>query len=661
MSRGPLWVRVAAGITAVLLLLSVGAAYYLSVNPVDLSAFRNQIAAELQSATGREIKITGNIILGVSLRPTLVVEGLEIANLDWGRAEKFVSVGRTKIRVHLFPLFKGRADIISITASQVEVHLETDGDRRRNWNILAQAVTDTGEEAPLPEIEEIKISNMILGYRDIGDAEVHYRVNLEKAALEYDTVNGVGHYTLSGKLGDQVISAQGRIAPLYTISPEQPRQFDMKAQVFGLTLSADGSAKFPFKEFTYTDFTLAASKSLGLAAEYFGLGFPNLGAIRISGNLTPVGNHLHFGNLTARIGETDAVGHVIFSPGSSLKITSDLHSKNLDFDTYWDMLPTSTPPEGKLFYAAPLNMDLPQDVELDLRYAVQSLKMGDDSYSNFLLHAQMADKVLHITHLDMDMAGGRIANSLTLTPQAENLSLAVHSSASAINLSKLLKQFDMPKYAKGNVHVLLEGESTGGSMAELAARFNGRSYFELREGSIPKGLSSLIRGGFMNIFRSLQGMFDEDAKDARIECGFGAFVIREGIAENKALLMVTDKAVLSGKGKIDLGAERVNMKFSPRPKDNTLISLASDVDINGPLLSPDIGLNKASVAKSVGKTALGVALGPLGMIFGAAGSVISKPGGPPKDNRCVTTRTEAFRSLQASGPWQELVHLRAAQ
>ena len=661
MNRVPLWARIVAGMTAVLLLLLGGTAYYLSVNPVDLSAFRNQIAAELKSATGRKIRITGNIILGVSLRPTLVVEGLEIANLDWGRAEKFVAVGRTKIRVHLFPLFRGRADIISIVASQAEVHLETDGDKRRNWNILAQAVTDTGEEAPLPEIEEIKISNMILDYRDIGDAQVHHRVNLKQAALEYDTVNGIGNYTISGKLGDQVIRAEGRIAPLYTLSPEQPRQFDMKAQVLGMTLSADGSAKFPFKEFTYADFTLEASKSLGQVAEYFGLGLPSLGAIRISGNLTPFGNDLHFGNLTATIGETDAAGYIIFSPGPLLKITSDLRSKELDFETYWNMLPTSTPPEGKLFYTDPLKLDLPQHVELDVRYGVDSLQMGDAVYSNFLLHARMADNAVDIMHLDMDVAGGRLANSLTLKPQAGSLSLAVHSSASAINLSKLLKQFDMPKYAKGNVFALLEGESTGASMAELAARFNGRSYFELRDGSIPKRLSSLIRGGITNLFRSIEGMFSGDAKEAKIECGFGAFVIRNGIAENKALLMVTDKAVLSGKGQINFGTERLNMKLSPRPKDKTLISLASDVDINGTLVSPDFALNKTSVAKSVGKTALGVALGPLGMILGAAGSIVSKPGGPVKDSRCVTTKMEAYKALQASGPWPELLQLGAAK
>ncbi len=659
MNRAPRRAKLVAAIIAVLIFILGGGAIYLRTYPVDLSGYGTEIAAELEAATGRDINITGRIILGVSLRPTLEVEGLEVANLEWGKAKKFATVGRTKIRVHLFPLLHGRADIISIAAEQAVIHLETDGVARRNWTVLAQAVTEDGEEAPIPEIQEIKVSDITIDYRDITDPKVRYSLHLEKASLDYDIVNGIGTYKILGKLGDDSIEADGKIAPLYTISIEQPRQFDMKAQVFGMGLTATGSAKFPFIEFTYADFTLDAPKGLIQAAAYFGISLPNIGTMKISGNLTPVEYNLHFGNLTGNVGDVDAAGFIIIGMNAPYKIISDLRSESLDINPYWNMLPASAPPEGKLFFNDPIKLELPETLDLQFRYAVKSLKMGGDTYSNFLLDAQLEKSSLRFKHLDLDVADGRITNSLTLTPKADALSLSIQSSVTGVDTGKLLKQFDMPKYAKGKAFLLLEGESNGATLAGLAAGFDGRAYFELQEGAIPKRLSSLLRGGITDVFRSIEGMFEGAGKDAKIECGFGAFVINNGIAENKALLMLTDKAEVTGKGHIDLAQERLHMRISPRPRDKSLISLASDVDISGTLISPEFHLNKGSVAKNVGKTALGVALGPLGMILGAAGSVISKPGDKPQDSQCATTRAVAFAAVQASGQWLKLQQLRA--
>ncbi|MEQ1888267.1 MAG: AsmA family protein [Alphaproteobacteria bacterium] len=652
---------IAASIAAVIVMTLGGVAAYLLIKPLDLSDFRPEIAAELQAATGREVKIDGKVTLGVSLRPTLIVEGLEIANQKWGRAKKFITIGRTKIRVHLFPLLRGRADIISIKAEHAVVHLEVDGVARRNWTLLAQAVTAEGEEAQIPEIEEITVSDISLDYRDIVDPGVRHSVILEKASLIHDTVNGIGSYTISGKLGGHSVKADGKIAPLYTISAEQPRQFDMKAQAFGMTLDADGSVKFPFIEFTYSDFTLEAPKGLTQAGDYFGVSLPNIGAIKISGNLTPVEYDLHFGNLDASMGDIKTAGFVIVGLGAPLKVKSDLRSEALDIEPYWNMLPASVPPPGKIFFADPIKLDLPEGVELQFRYAVKSLDMGDHKYSNFLLDGQVDNKVLRLNHMDMDFADGRMTNTVTLKPLPDALSLSIQSNVTGADINKLLKQFDMPKYASGKAFLLLQGESKGPTLAALAAGFDGRAYFEIQEGAIPQRLSSLIRGGITDVFRSIKGMFDGGGNDAKIACGFGAFVINNGIAENRGLLMVTDKAVLTGTGHVDLGQERLKLRLSPRPRDNSLISLASDVDISGTLVYPEFHLNSGSVAKNVGKTALGVALGPLGMILGAAGSIISKPGNRANSTQCAPAKAAAVKSLQESGEWPELKQIGPGQ
>lgn len=662
MKRIPRWFQIAAAVTAALMLLLGGAALYLLTNPVDLSGLRKEIIAELEAATGRDVRIKGKIILGVSLRPTLEVEGLEIINLKWGRAKNFVSVGNTKIRVHLFPLFQGRADIISIAAERAEIHLETDGDVRRNWKILAQAVTEDGQEAPIPEIEEIKITDILIDYRDVRDAIVRHRMNLTQASLDYDVVNGIGAYKISGKLGEDSIEAEGKIAPLYTISAEQPRQFDLKAQVFGLTLSADGSAKFPFKEFTYADFTLEAPKSLGLLAAYFGMGFPDLGAIKVSGNLTPFGDDLHFGNLIAQAGKSDASGFVIVKPAQIPRITTELKSKVLDMEPYQEA--TKKPPAparpGKIFPTDSLLFELPQSVEIELRHRIDTLKAWDEEYSNVALVAQMNKSELRATQFDLDMAGGRIFNRFSVMPGDKHLALLLSSQARVIDLATFFKKNELPIYAKGKATMLFEGESNGASIADLAAGLTGRVYFDIQQATIPKRLSTLMGGSLKNLFVSVQGMFEGERSDSIVLCGFAGFAIDQGIAENKAMLLITDNAVMSGKGKIDLGTERLNLSLSPRPRDLSLLNLATDIDVKGTLEAPLIQVNKGAAARKVGKTALGVALGPLGMILGAASSVISRRNDRAGDDQCAYTRNALNEALQASGPWPELVQHESA-
>ncbi len=650
------WVRLVAGLIILLAITLGGAALYLRTNPVDLSGYRAGIAAELQAATGREIKITGKIILGVSLRPTLEVEGLEIANVKWGKAKKFVTVGQTKIRVHLFPLLQGRTEIISITADHAIVHLETDGDARRNWHVLAQAVTPEGEEADIPVIEVIKVSDIRIDYRDVRDAKVLYSLRFENATLTNDSVNGIGSYEITGSLDEHSFTAAGKVAPLFTISPAQPRQFDVKAEIFDMKLTADGSVKFPFKEFTYADFKLDAPKGLTQLAAYFGVDLPDLGAIEVAGNLTPFGDDLHFGNLLANSGKTDASGFVIVKPTQVPRITTELQSKVLDLEPYQEATKTlpAPPRPGKIFPEDSLLFELPQSVEIELRHRIDTLKAWDQEFSNVVLVAQMNKSELRATQLDLDMAGGRLFNRFSVIPGDKDIALVLNSQARAIDLATLFEKYEWPKYAKGKITMLFEGNSNGSSIAGLAAGLTGRVYFDIQQGTIPKRLSTLMGGSLKNLFVSVQNMFEGERSDSLVLCGFSGFEINQGVADNKAMLLITDNAIISGKGQIDLGTERLNLRLSPRPRDLSLLNLATDIDVKGTLVVPLIQVNKGAAARKVGKTALGVALGPLGLILGAASSVISRSNDRAGDDQCAHTRSTLIESLQAGGAWEEL-------
>lgn len=635
-----------------------GAAFYLRYYPVDLSYLRDDIAAELQVATGRKVTITGQIKLGVSLTPALDVSGLQVANNSWGHAKNVASVGNTKIRVRLIPLLQGRTEIVSISADHAEVHLESDGRKRRNWNIIAQAAEADGDVVELPVIKEITVNDIVLDYRQLGDAAPQHRLHLEQFSLVADDVNGIGHFSIKGKLGDHPVKMDGKVAPLNTVHIEQPRQFDLKGEIFDLHLSADGSVKFPFKEFTYADFNLDAPKGLSTAAAYFGIALPDLGDAKISGNLTPFEDVLRFGSMTIRLGDSHATGSVEITPGRTMRVTTDLHSKILNFDTYWAMLPSSPPPPpGKIFATDAFQMRFPEGIEAQLYYAADWLDFDGQKYSDLKVDAQLKPAILRINAFNVKLADGVISSRALITPKGDALVVSAHAFANGVDLEKLFKQFDLPKYARGKAAMLFQGEATGETVAALAANLQGRAFFEIQEGAIPKRLSSMLSGSVMHVFRSIEGMFSGEGKDAKLECGLGAFMITEGIVQTKTMLLQTDKAVVTVKGNIDLGEERLAMQISPRPRDVSLINLASDVDVKGPLTAPYFNLNKASVARKLGTTALGLALGPLGLIVGSVANSAKSSAGNNAPGRCGGARAAALSALQTTTPWPELVGL----
>ena len=72
---------------------------------------------------------------------------------------------------------------------------------------------------------------------------------------------------------------------------------------------------------------------------------------------------------------------------------------------------------------------------------------------------------------------------------------------------------------------------------------------------------------------------------------------------------------MTGKGKIDLGKETLDLTVRPRPKQASLLSLAAPIDIGGTLAQPSYGLNKGAVAIGVAGLVAGTAINPLGLLI----------------------------------------------
>ncbi len=157
-------------VLVVLVLVLGGALVALSF--VDLGRFAPQIEQAAKEATGRELKISGPLHIGVSLVPTVVAENVSFANADWGSRPNMLTAKKLGIQVALLPLLSGKIDARSVEIDGADIYLETNRKGVGNWELSTGAAPepakpeDNSGGPSLASIPDVKITDLAITYRD---------------------------------------------------------------------------------------------------------------------------------------------------------------------------------------------------------------------------------------------------------------------------------------------------------------------------------------------------------------------------------------------------------------------------------------------------------------------------------------------------------------
>ncbi|MDE1174580.1 MAG: AsmA family protein [Parvibaculaceae bacterium] len=197
------------GLIVIAVLLGAGAALLASL---DLGRFREQVEAEASRFTGRDVTIGGELHIGLSLRPTIIVEDLAVANATWATTPKLVTARRAEIRIALLPLLHGEIapDLIDVDGAVID--LETDEDGHGDWQTQIaqddQTPTQTDYPALLNGLGAMHATNLEVRYHDRKAGTTNTMV-LDEASL---VPEGAGaRVQLRGRLDDSSIALESLI------------------------------------------------------------------------------------------------------------------------------------------------------------------------------------------------------------------------------------------------------------------------------------------------------------------------------------------------------------------------------------------------------------------------------------------------------------------
>ncbi len=325
-----------AGLVA--LVIAGGAIIALSFDPDSL---KPRIIAAVKQSTGRDLTLQGRIRLGLSLQPTLTVQGVAFANPAGFSRPQMATLEQLDLKLALIPLLSHRVEIDRLVLVKPDIILETDAQGRPNWQFTpagnppaspspspSPATAADGQDGAATNISvaDVRIENGTVTWRDdragrsavLGVASLRASAPSPDANLDLSmsaNYNGTP-FTLAGEFGP-LTRLQDREA-----SAAWPVQARLEA--VGARLTVDGTVAQPMEGHGYR-MTLSANvpDMAALAPFMPGTKLPPLRDLSFAAQVADTGGALpELSGLTLHVGQSDLTGVVAGLRVEKLDITA---------------------------------------------------------------------------------------------------------------------------------------------------------------------------------------------------------------------------------------------------------------------------------------------------------------------------------------------------
>lgn len=257
---------------------------------VDPNDYKDEIATQVEKATGRQLSIQGDI--GLSVFPWIALElgQLSLSNASGFKADSFAKVNNAQIRIKLLPLLKKELEMDTIVLDGLVLNLETDKDGNTNWQDLtksdAETEADVKEAAPesskdaSPALAAISIAGVKLSNANILWSNAKTGENYQLRNLNLDTDPLVPGEPTALNMDFDLISAKPEVKAHITLATQvlvdvEKQQYllndltlttlaegkELPIDKANITLNADIAADMVKQLVTLRDFNLEAIAS----------------------------------------------------------------------------------------------------------------------------------------------------------------------------------------------------------------------------------------------------------------------------------------------------------------------------------------------------------------------------------------------------------------
>jgi uncharacterized protein involved in outer membrane biogenesis len=580
---------------------------------LNSSYLLEQAQGRASKATGRAVTI-GSIDIDWSWTPTIYLRKVDLANSDWGEAERMFSAETVAFSIKPWPLLGGHVVLPFIRIESPKVSLEKRQDGTGNWTFNENPVAATAVAAVRPDN---RAEAPFIGQLEITKGKIAYRDKARKLKLDGDIDIAAGEasggdptvqFKAEGTLEDRPIKLTftgGAIAMLRDTS--QPYPIDLRVDYGATFITLKGKVGDPFT-FGNADVEMhLKGPDLADVFPLLGIPAPSTPPYDLAGDLKRTEKEWRLENMKGKIGNSDVTGVVAVEPREKRSfLTAKLNSNNLDFDDLGPLIgiPPNTDEtaskeqkqeaatlkaEKNLFPDKPMQVEKLRAMDMDV--TLDAKKVNAAPYlpvKAITFNVKVDDGNAQLSKLNMAVAGGTISGKLGLDARKDN---------PLATADLFYKDLDLATFFKGSEYVQTTGGKVGG---KVTLQGNGRSLAEVfgsADGAVEIGMTG---GSFSELMLALADLDIQNAlflyitEDHRIpvRCVAGGLTFSKGNAKFSRTLIDTKESVIYVKGNIDLKAQTLKAELDADSKVVSVLNIPAPVLIQGKIRAPKFSLGK---------------------------------------------------------------------
>jgi AsmA protein len=630
-------------IVVVLVVVVIGA---LLIIPkfIDVNAFKPELEKAVSEATGRPLKVGGDVSLSLFPWAGVSFSDLKLGNTPAFAEKDFLTVKSFDVRVKLLPLLFKQVEVDRLVVQEPRVFLVTNTDGRVSWDFAAKPAEakapakPAGPPAPggLPiqslKVGELSIQNgelMLIDHAKGSRQEIS-KLNL---ALQDVSLERPVRFSFSASVNQKPVSAEGRFGPVGGALAKGAVPLEFKVDAFGqLNLQLKGSvenlAAAPLANVTVE----AAEFSPRRLLAEIGQALPATADPRVLEQLS----------LKAAV-KADAQA-VTVSDGvlrlddSRLNFTvkaSEFAKPNLAFDLNLDQINVdrylppkapkpaggaSPPPAGSSAAPPPSKTDYTPLRQLIMNGTIQigKLTVNHAKVEDVNLKITAKEGLLSLDPLSMKLYQGTAAGKTTVNVKSDSPVTDVQLNLDKVQVHPLLKDVAGKDFLEGTAKAQIALSMTGDDPARIKQTLDGKGSLTFSDGAIiGVDLASMAR----NVKAALGGEVKSGPKPRTDFAEFLApFTIENGVVRTSETSLKSPLLRLLAAGKADLVKETLDFRVDPKlvgtikgqgdEKDRSGVGVTIIVSgsFSDPSFRPDVeGIAKDQLKKALGAPPAGSA------------------------------------------------------
>ena len=627
----------AIGLGTAALLLVAAVVYVMSI---DFDRYRPLLAERVKAATGRDFAIAGRLDLALSLTPTLTVSNVRLANPPGFSRPDMATIAKLEAQVALWPLLSRRVEIKRFDLSGADIIVETDAKGNGNWlfgttTTATAPASDAGGSLSLA-VGALAIRDSTLTYRD-GRSGAEQRLALASATLRGSADGSALDVALKGAVDAVPFEVAGQTGGFTALlDGATPWPLKLSATIGKVTATLDGTIAQPRAgKGIALDVTLAADRLADLAP-LAATTLPASGPLKLAFHLSDGDDRLIAERLDAHLRASDLKGRVEVTLGARPRLAATLDADRLNLADFTGPPPPRRP-QGKtdrVFSADPLPFASLKTGDIELKLAARQLVAVAATLDNFAVDLALANGLLELRKLTGQFRGSPLTIAATIDARPVVPLVSATGKLEKFDLGGFLKAMAVTDLLTGAVDLDLSGRGAGTSLRQIMAQLDGGLVAVMGKAELATPLFDLIGA---DLAQSVMPWAKQD-RSTQINCAVARFDAKRGTATSDALLLDTEKVTVQGAGTIDLASERIAVVLKPEPKERSLISLATPIDVGGTLAAPTLTPDEVALAKSAAGAVLGNVIIPFGFLI----PLVS--GGTGNENPCVAALNQAKAS-----------------